>query len=228
MSGFLPGQIRDQLRSDILKGKIPEGMPLLQSKLASRFKTSRIPVREALRQLAAEGLVSYHENRGATVSRLSLEEVLDLIEVRIALECHAIKLAVPNMVQADISTAEQLLLTYDAEQDAENWGDFNWKFHQTLYAPCDSPRLLALIQDNYGHVDRFLRLQVSLATGKNDPQRDHWEILKACRHQDADRASRLMEEHLSDTKKALVAATRRARAELDTGNLVRLRLVKNR
>ena len=215
-SGFLPAIIRDRLRDEIGKGKLAAGTQLLQDKLARRFKTSRIPVREALRQLAAEGLVSYNENRGATVSSLSLEQVLDLLEVRIALECHAIKLAVPTMVDADIEVAQRLLETYDAEPEAASWGEFNWKFHQSLYAPCNSTRLLALIEDNYGHVDRFLRLQVSLATGKQQPQRDHKEILRACKRGDAVGAARLLEQHIMDTRKAVISAVRRSR--MDTGS----------
>ena len=215
-SGFLPAIIWDRLRDEIGKGKLAAGTQLLQAKLARRFKTSRIPVREALRRLAAEGLVSYSENRGAVVSSLSLAQVLDLLEVRIALECHAIKQAVPNMVEADIEVAARLLEAYDAEPEAASWSEFNWRFHQSLYAPCNSTRLLALIEDNYGHVDRFLRLQVSLATGKQRPQRDHQEILRACKRGDAVGAARLLEQHIMDTRKAVISAVRRAR--MNTGS----------
>lgn len=205
-----PDVVRDGLRKAIFDGDLVAGTQLRQDELASRFGTSRIPVREALRQLESEGLVTLHPNRGAAVSSVSLEDVLELLEIRIGLECRALKLAIPNMISADFDLAAEILRGYDEEPEPQKWGEMNWRFHETLYVPCDRPKLLSMIESNYGHVGRFVRLQVSLAAGKDQPNRDHWGILNACRAGDVSEAVKLLEQHIVHTQKSLVAAMRRS------------------
>lgn len=209
-----PDVVRDGLRKAILDGELRSGIQLRQDELAERFGVSRIPVREALRQLETEGLVSLLPNRGAIVASQSLDEVLELLDIRIALETRALKLAIPNMVEDDLEAAAQTLASYDAEPRAEAWGQMNWRFHWTLYAPCHRPKLLSMIETNYGQVGRYLRLQVSLASGKERPQRDHLAILEACRGGAVDKAVALLEEHIQHTQKSLAAAVRRGRTPL--------------
>lgn len=204
-----PDTVRDGLRKAILSGELAAGSLLRQDEIAERFGISRIPVREALRLLEAEGLVTLHPNRGAVVSALSLDEVLELLDIRIALECRALRIAIPNMVEVDFEAAENILAAYDAEPDASKWGGMNWNFHSALYAPANRPRLLAMIETNYGHVDRFTRLQVSLATGKDRPQGEHHEMLDLCRQGKVERAAKLLEDHILHTRKSLIAAVRR-------------------
>lgn len=211
MTTTAPDFIRDDLRRSILSGELAAGTQLRQDEIAVRFGTSRIPVREALRQLATEGLVTFYPNRGAVVSAFSLEDVLEMLEIRIALECRALRLAIPNMLESDLEYAEQMLREYDQEPKPEKWGEMNWNFHSALYAPCHKAKLLQLLQSNCGHVNRFTRLQVSLAAGKDVPQRQHYQILTACRAGDVNTAVKLLEEHIEHTRKSLLAADRRAR-----------------
>ena len=212
-SGSTPQVVSDQLRKAIFSGAIEPGAQLRQDELAERYGTSRIPVREALRQLEAEGLVIIQPNRGAVVSSLSLEEVLEMLEIRIALECRALKLSIPNMVDEDLNRAAELLKSYDSEPQPQKWGEMNWNFHRTLYAPCDRPKLIAMIEANYGHVGRFTRLQVSLAAGKERPQSEHYGLLDACRTGNVNKAVSLLEEHIVHTQKSLMAAARHRNAE---------------
>ncbi|NTG32083.1 GntR family transcriptional regulator, partial [Agrobacterium rhizogenes] len=97
-----PELVRDGLREAILTGAYEEGQQLRQDELAEQFGTSRIPVREALRQLEGEGLVELHANKGAVVKGSSVEDVLEMLDIRIALECRALKLAIPNMAAEDL------------------------------------------------------------------------------------------------------------------------------
>jgi DNA-binding GntR family transcriptional regulator len=206
--GSAPDLVREGVRKAILDGAFGPGTQLRQDELAERYGTSRIPVREALRQLEAEGLVTIHPNRGAVVSTLSLDDVLEMLEIRIALECRALRLAIPNMVDVDFEAAADILKSYDAEPRPQKWGEMNWQFHKALYAPSNRPKLIAMIEANYGHVGRFIRVQVSLAAGKERPQREHYAMLEACRRGDADGAARMLEEHIIHTQKSLVAAAR--------------------
>ncbi|HEX9213727.1 MAG TPA: GntR family transcriptional regulator [Bradyrhizobium sp.] len=208
--GSTPDAVREALRRAISAGEMAPGFQLRQDELAERFGTSRIPVREALRQLEAEGFVTFLPNRGAVVSDLSIDEVIELLEIRIALECHALRLAIPAMGDIDLDDAKEILRSYDEEPDPEKWGAFNWRFHKALYAPCNRPRLLAMIEANYGHVGRFTRALVSRATGKDRPQSEHYQLLEFCRGGEVEKAVRLLREHIVQTQKTLRSAQRLA------------------
>lgn len=205
-----PELVRDGVREAIFRGTLPEGTQLRQDQLAEQYGTSRIPVREALRQLESEGLVRIEPNKGASVTSLSVGDVLEMLDIRIALECHALRLAVPNMAEEDLAHAESILESYNGDPDPEHWGAMNWNFHWTLYAPCNRPRLLQMIEANYGHVNRFVRMQVSLAAGKERPQREHKQLLDYCRAGAVDKAVALLEAHVEQTQKS-VRASRRQR-----------------
>lgn len=204
-----PELVHEGLREAIMRGEFESGTLLRQEALAERFGTSRIPVREALRRLEAEGLVSIHPNRGAVVTHLSLEDVLELMDIRIALECRALVLAIPNMTEEDIAAAEEDLQIYDREEDPKNWPRLNWKFHQAIYAACDRPRLIAMIEANIEQIGRFTSEQVSLTVGKRRPQEEHWNILDACKQGNAEKAAKLLQQHIQHTQKSLLAAARR-------------------
>lgn len=203
-----PELVRDGLREAILAGRYGEGQQLRQDELAEQFGTSRIPVREALRQLESEGLVELQTNKGAVVKAISLDDVFELLDIRIALECRALKLAIPNMAIEDFDLADEILAEYDQAPDPALWGEMNWRFHWALYTPCNRPRLLGMIEANYGHVSRFIRRQVSTATGKTKPQQEHAELLRLCKEDDVEGAVALLEKHIERTQKSLRAALR--------------------
>ena len=204
-----PELVRDGLRAAIIAGDYEEGTALRQEEIADRFGTSRIPVREALRLLESEGLVIFQPNKSVIVRGLSLEDVIEMLEIRIALECRALKLAIPNMAIEDFETAADILKEYDESQDQAAWGEMNWRFHWALYVPCHRPKLLAMIEANYGHVSRYTRRQVSSATGKANPQQDHVKLLELCREGNVEDAVALLEKHIEQTQRSLRANLRR-------------------
>lgn len=203
-----PELVRDGLRASILAGEFEAGYQLRQDEVAEQFGTSRIPVREALRQLESEGLIVFHPNKGAVVKGLSLEDVLEMLDIRIALETRALKLAIPNMAVEDLDAAQEILDRYDAASEPDTWGEMNWNFHWTLYAPCNKSKLLSIIEANYGHVSRFTRRQVSRAAGKSRPQKEHHELLDLCREGKIEKAVDLLERHIEQTQKSLQATSR--------------------
>lgn len=203
-----PDMVTDGLRELILSGAYEPGFQLRQDVLAEHFGTSRIPVREALRRLQSEDLVVFYPNRGAVVRGLSLEGVLEMLDIRIALECRALRLAIPQMAQEDLDTAQDILNQYSAAPEPETWSVMNWRFHWAIYLPCNRPKLLEMIEANYGQVSRFTRTQVSLATGKTIPQREHEQILEFCRRGMVDEAVRLLEKHIEQTQKSIRARGR--------------------
>lgn len=202
--------IRDQLRQEILSGVLPAGTQLRQDALATRFQASRIPVREALRQLEAEGLITHKLHRGAEVAGMSVEQICEMLDIRVALECHAAKLAVPNMVESDYEAMDRILAAYGESDRVADWAEYNRRFHLALSAPANNRRLRRLIEEYCLNTDRYTHVAMSIATGKDRPQADHYRIVEACRARDVTHVVTLLEEHILETKKELMA---RARAE---------------
>src|SRR5215207_2202456 len=110
----------EALRERILRGDYPEGEPLRQDALADELGVSRIPVREALRQLEAEGLVTFNPHRGAVVSSLSLPEIAELFELRAEIECDLLRRAIPNTTSEQLDRAIEVL---DDFEDALHAGE---------------------------------------------------------------------------------------------------------
>jgi DNA-binding GntR family transcriptional regulator len=192
-----PALIAEILRNAIMRGELPGGLPLRQDELSAQFGLSRIPVREALRQLEGEGLVTIVPHRGAVVSSLSLEELQEICEIRVALETTALRLAIPHLDDESLARAEAILRATDAAEEVlDLWSANNWQFHATLYAPANRPRLLAMIKQLHDQVDRYLRLHVSLLDYKTKGQEEHWALLNACRARDAALAVTLLERHI--------------------------------
>jgi DNA-binding GntR family transcriptional regulator len=191
--------VADVLRDAIMRGLLRGGQPLRQDQLSAQFGLSRIPVREALRQLEGEGLVTVIPHRGAVVSELSLGELQQICEIRIALETTALRLAIPNLDENHLEQAAAILRATDAGTDVlEHWSMNNWLFHSALYSPARRPRLLSLIKQLHDHVDRYLRLHVSLLNYKAKGQDEHWRLLYACRSSDTALAVAILEQHIAD------------------------------
>ncbi len=210
MGASLSDPIYEALRADILSGRLAGGVPLRQDVIASEHGVSKIPVREALRQLEMEGLVEFRPRRGAIVRQLTEKEVLELIDIRLALECRALELAVPNMIDSDFTVAGEILEEYEAEPSRERWSDLNLRFHHCLYEPCGNLRLLAMISEIEGRMGLFMRLKVTEASGLERPMREHRAILAACRRGAPKEAVGLMRQHIETTQKEVAASIRRA------------------
>lgn len=193
------------LRQAILSGVLEEGQPIRQQAVAAEFGVSRIPVREALRELEGEGLVAFYPHRGAVVSVLSRQEAEEIIEIRISLEILALRKSMPRLGEEDLQRAEAVLEQTEREDDLHtNWGELNWRFHEALLAPARSPRLLDLIKEQHSAFERYIRVHLALIDyGKS--HREHREILDRCRSGDEAVVERLLERHLRDTGNLLAS-----------------------
>jgi DNA-binding GntR family transcriptional regulator len=206
-----PDLIADALRQAILYGVFVEGQSLRQDEIATKFGVSRIPVREALRQLEVEGLVTFFPNRGAVVTVLSIAEVQEIVEIRIALETTALQLAIPNQSQTSWATARHTLEATDQVTDPHRWAELNWEFHATLYTPADRPRLLSMIRMLHINVDRYIRLQLKHTDYQEHSQKEHYQLLEYCQNRDVDGAIVLLKQHIEEAGKELVSYLRNMR-----------------
>lgn len=196
------------LRDAILSGVLVGGQPLRQEEIAGSFGVSRSPVREALRQLEGEGMVSFIPHRGAVVSEISHHEVEEITEIRVALETMAMRKAIPLLEDDDIEHAREVLDRIDREEGLITyWSELNWRFHATLLAPAESPRLLALIKTQHDAFERYIRMHLALSDYEK-PQREHYKLLDLCQEKDSDAALNLLAEHIENTSALLVTYIR--------------------
>ncbi|MEP6619905.1 MAG: GntR family transcriptional regulator [bacterium] len=206
----------DAMRNAILRGAYPEGEPLRQDAIADELGVSRIPVREALRQLEAEGLVTFSPHRGAVVSTLSLDEITELFELRAEIESDLLRRSIPHMKPEDHLRAKEILKAYEAAlstHEVATWGELNWQFHSTLYAPSKRNFTLSLVAKLHQHSDRYLRMQLALTHGESRARDEHRAIASAVRKADVRLAVRLMREHILGAGRALVTFLENQRAE---------------
>jgi DNA-binding GntR family transcriptional regulator len=204
--------IYDSIKRSILLGALAPGEPLRQDEIARVHGVSKIPVREALLRLEVDGYVLFRKNRGAIVRGLSAEEVLHIMDIRVALECRALECAIPNMIEADFQAARGILESYGNQADVEQWSDLNIRFHQVLYEPCDNPELLRMIVDLRHRLGPALRRLVTETTGPARPRTEHEQILAACEARDTSRAVALLRAHIEITKKETAARLRQSAA----------------
>jgi DNA-binding GntR family transcriptional regulator len=213
----LTGMTTDAIRERILRGVYAEGDPLRQDAIGAELGVSRIPVREALRQLEAEGLVTFNPHRGAIVSSLSLKQIQELFELRAEIEGDLIRRAVPYMTAEDHARAGEILDAYDVALQAGQvpvYGALNWQFHSTLYAPAERAVTMNIVNRLHQHSDRYLRMQLALTHGETRARNEHRAIATAAKKRDAAKASRLLREHILGAGRALVAFLERERAKV--------------
>jgi len=200
-----PDLIVEALRKAILRGEYKAGQNLRQEELADRFGVSRIPVREAMRQLEAEGLITIYPNRGAIVTELSALEAQELYEIRLALETTALRLAIPKITPEELRRAEEILTRTDRETETNNLGELNWEFHAALYLPAGRPRLFGMIHNLHLSVDRYMRFEYTALDYLGKSQIEHRSLLAACGEKEIEKAIALLTQHIEAAGKLLVA-----------------------
>ena len=149
--------VLNSMRDEILKGSLPPGAKLRQEKLAERYGTSRIPVRDALRALEYEGLVRSSPYRGFTVTELDADDIEEVYDLRVVLETHAVRLAVPLMTDEDLRILEGMYQEMVAASAGEEQLAARERFYIRLFSMTGRPRLVGLISRLRQEVARSLR-----------------------------------------------------------------------
>jgi len=215
----------EAIRERILSGVYAEGEQLRQDALAAELGVSRIPVREALRQLEAEGLVTFSPHRGAVVSSFSVTEIEELFDLRAMLESDLVRRAVPRLTTEDFDRAAEILDEYESAFDSRDvaaWGDLNWQLHSTLYAAANRPLTMAVVENLHHHTNRYARMQLALTHGESRAQGEHRAIVAAAKKRNVDRACSLMHAHILGAGRSLARFLRGERGEDGTSQQSRV------
>ncbi|ATG41521.1 GntR family transcriptional regulator [Phaeobacter piscinae] len=211
----LPDVIAADLRERILSGELAEGEPIRQEALAEEYDVSRMPVREALKRLDAEGLVLFTNNRGATVTKHSLREIAEIFDLRILVEVDLFRRSIPAMTTTDFARCSQILDEMDASYDADDvatWGALNHRYHSALYAAAERKLTNEMLQGLSLHSDRFIRMHLSVMKQREPARAEHRELLALAEARDVNAACAALTRHISRTKEELLTLVAENRA----------------
>jgi len=167
-----------------------------------------MPIREAFRQLEAEGLVVFNPHRGVVVSEMSVDEVEELFDLRLLLETDLILRASQLATELDHARARDILVrsqkAYE-DGDVEHWGELNWAFHAALYAPAKRAKSLQLLDGLNSNIDRYVRLQLSLEdSAPSRAHDDHSKVMDAYIARDGARLAAELEAHIRHARDKLL------------------------
>ena len=207
-------QVATELHRLILRGHFPSGAHLRIQDLAERFDTSAMPVREALRKMAALGLVDLEPHRGARVRDLSVEDLDDTYRARLAVESYVIAEAASKFTEAQGQLAERALERHEAARaagDIDEARRHHQEFHFALYDAAGSPWLARCIQPAWQNSERYRFSQEQADAYHDQSHREHLELLHACLAGDPGRAATAMRVHLE-------GALSRMRSAMTTGD----------
>lgn len=183
------------IREKILTGDLDPGTKLNQHRLAAELGMSRIPVRDALRSLAGEGLVDLRAHTTAVVAELSMEDLQELYELRIAIEPALGRLAIPHLTEQHCNEMAGILDDLEATPDTASWLALNNRFHETMYAAADRRRSLDMVKLIRRQTGRYIAVYVELKNEVADAE--HRMILHAARNGQGTRLEALLTAHIS-------------------------------
>jgi DNA-binding GntR family transcriptional regulator len=181
--------VYDKLLTAITLGKLPPGTQVTIAQLAALIGVSFMPVREALRKLEAGNFISVQKNRRITITELSTQDLEELLEIRVELECMAARKAVKNATEELVDDLERIIREINDSQNAEEFLERNKNFHLTLYRNARMPILQEVIDNLWRRVSPYLHIYATKATDFSDfdylRTRYHEGIIKGVREKNA-------------------------------------------
>lgn len=199
----------ETLREKILSGEIKAGEPLRQAALAEELNVSRIPVREALLQLEAEGLVSFEPHKGATATELNADQVDELFDLRAMLECDLLSSSLPLLTEEKLAQATDILSKLDRalgkENAANTWSELNSSYHNCLYSAANRPQTQDLVNTLNKNADRYIRMHLLWAGGISKAGPEHNQLLAYCKAGDVEKAVAILKQHILSSRDEIKA-----------------------
>ncbi len=195
----LRGKVFNKIREDILAGNYPEKFELREAAISKEMGVSRTPVREALRQLELEGLVSIIPNKGAYVNGITPKDIYDIYVIRSYLEGLCAKWACVNITESQIENLEEIIYLSEFHIGKEHWDqifELDNRFHLGMYEACGSKILEHILSDYHHYVERVRKNTLSSYERASMASAEHKAILQSVKDKDEARAERLANEHI--------------------------------
>lgn len=205
--------VASQLRDEIRRGDLAPGTWLRQGQVAARFGVSTTPVREAFALLQAEGLVKIDAHRGAVVFHLTAEDLRESYAIREALESLGVTAAIPMLTLEILDQLDDLTKQMRNEDDPASWAELNNRFHKVLVEASGWPRLSSMVENLRDASSSYIRTFAGRRSRLTEGNREHEEILEACRAGDTQRAERAIREHLKHAAEIVIEERERTQDE---------------
>ncbi|HMN79948.1 MAG TPA: GntR family transcriptional regulator [Burkholderiaceae bacterium] len=210
---LLPDVVYQNLRAQILSGILKPGQKLRQEELSRELEVSRVPLREAMTRLAADGLIVLNPRRGYAVTSLQSNEILEILELRAVVEEHAAYRAAYARTKEDLAEVERILKASEAVslrsgRNIESWSQLNYQFHARIIASSGREhlaRFATLLRDT---VEPYIRVEVNMTGDVEEAQHDHRQLFAAYRDGDAPELARLSRLHVERTAQRLLRGLR--------------------
>lgn len=202
----LAAQVQERIREAILKQTLRAGERIDQNKLAEQLHVSMAPIREALKGLEAEGLVTIQPRRGAFVVEVSLTDMDKLYFTRGLIEGEAIYHSVPHLREADFVELEEMIAAMrqaTSVNDISTYIALNHQFHVRIYSVLDNPHLLQVIQTLWERSELYRFRYMFMTRDTESIHKEHDDIVEACRKGDQDLAKKRAQEHIYLTQRGL-------------------------
>jgi len=189
--------VRETLRQGILRGDLSGGSRLIQADLATQLRVSTTPVREALRDLATEGLITLDRHRGGVVRELNWDDMAEIRQIRQQLEPLAISMAVTRITEEQLAEAERLCDRMADIDDLATWVALNLAFHSLFHEATGSKRLAGILTGLEEAAAVYVaQAQRSRPEIRRRAKAAHRALIEACRERDVERAIVAMEGHV--------------------------------
>lgn len=201
-----PEEIAVALRQGIREKMLEPGAALIQEDLAGRFGVSRNPVREALRMLVTEGLVDMRPGEGFYVRTLSRDDLVELYELRIALEPQLAASIIDEVRGRDLDELQRMAEAIEAATELREWIARNFEFHSRLFELSNRPRSIAILTSLLSAVQPYSAENVGRLGGRSQASREHFEMIEAIRGRDAEKLAGMFVQHLDAARQRLIAA----------------------
>jgi DNA-binding GntR family transcriptional regulator len=196
--------VRDSLREAIMDGRLPGGTRLIQAELAAQLSVSNTPVREALRDLAGEGLVVFDPHRGSRVRSLDIDEVRELYEMRMALEPLAVRRVMASISTEALDRASKLCDQLERTTNVTEWSELNREFHGLLSLPDNGCRLASVLNGLRDSASMYVALSLGADTDRiSDSNVEHAKLIEFYRARDTEAAIEMTVQHLRATLAAI-------------------------
>ncbi len=194
------------VRKMLASGKLKPGQQIIQDALASRLGVSRVPVREALKTLQAEGRVIHDPHRGYFVAELNAEDLSEIYHLRSILEDEAIRIGVPKATPADVVAIKGFHdegLAAAAKGDVNQMATLNRKFHMAIYRLCNEERLITMIENLWDSLDAYRVLFLTDSSNRERTNDDHAQMIQAVKQKDVKESLKIQSAHREHALKTI-------------------------
>jgi DNA-binding GntR family transcriptional regulator len=212
--------VYQRLRRSVLTGKLEPGMQIKIGELATNLNVSANPVREALRQLEAEGMVSFQPNKRIIVNKLSQEDLHDIYSILIPLEQIALEKCFNSLNSRDLVSLKasyQKMVRGDIGES--DWIELNWLFHHKIHELTRSPRLVKMLGNLRSNIRPYFYLVVKDKSRTEQANREHELLLDAFKKKDRSGAKKVLRQHLRNGCKAIDKLLKQQSDSFSSGSL---------